>query len=58
MISFENYMKSLLIVDAFKTYGDTNVRSGIIQETLSNLSNSDPELSKALQLELDRQHMI
>lgn len=58
MISFENYMKSLLMIDTFKTCGDLNIRSSVISSTLNYLEESNPNLHKALQLELNRQHMI
>ena len=58
MMSFENYMKALVITDAFRTYGDIDVRKNVIHETLNNLSNSNPELKDALVVELNRQRMI
>ena len=58
MTSFENYMKALVMTDAFRTYGDINIRKNVIQETLNNLSNSNPELKDALVVELNRQHTI
>ena len=58
MTSFENYMKALVTTDAFRTYGDINIRKNVIQETLNNLSNSNPELKDALVVELNRQHTI
>lgn len=58
MTSFENYMKSLVMTDAFRTYGDANVRASIINQSLNNLTDSDPELKKALEVELNRQNLI
>lgn len=58
MTSFENYMKSLVMTDAFRTYSDANVRASIINQTLNNLTDSDPELKKALEVELNRQNLI
>lgn len=58
MTSFENYMKSLVMTDAFRTYDDANVRASIINQTLNNLTDSDPELKKALEVELNRQNLI
>lgn len=58
MMSFENYMKALVITDAFRTYGDIDVRKNVIHETLNNLSSSNPELKDALVVELNRQRMI
>lgn len=58
MTSFENYVKSLVIADAIKTFGDPHVRSCRIQNTLKDLSESDPELSLALEIELNRQNLI
>lgn len=51
-MSFENYAKSLVIADAIKTFGDSHVRSRRIKNTLKDLSESDPELKKALEVEL------
>lgn len=58
MTSFENYVKSLVIADAIKTFGDPHIRSRRIQNTLKDLSESDPELKKALEVELNRQNLI
>lgn len=58
MTSFENYMKSLVMTGAFRIYGDANVRASIISQTLNNLTYSDPELKKALEVELNRQNLI
>lgn len=58
MTSFENYMKALVMTDAFRAYGDIDVRKNVIHETSNNLSNSNPELKDALVVELNRQRVI